>query len=391
MALANAGFTVDAVCPSGHPLMVTGAHRQTYPYHGLRPLASIEAGIAAAKPDLLIPCDDLATRQLHQHHERARSRGAAGSATCALIERSLGARESFPVVYARTPFIEIAQAEDVRVPRTALITNRNDLDGWIASVGLPAVLKSNGSSGGEGVRVARTAEEAVSAFRNLQAPPQLARGVKRALVDRDKTLILPSILRSRWEVNAQEFVVGREATSLIACWNGTVLASLHFEVIHKVSASGPATVLRLVENAEMASATQKMARRLGLSGMHGFDFMLEDSTGNAYLIEINPRTTQVGHLTLGPGRDLPAALYAAVTGQTTQPATKLTEKEIIVLFPGEWTRNPESAFLRSGYHDVPWEEPNLVRAGLEKHRKQNRWYSHGKLDKSVSAPGVRHL
>jgi hypothetical protein len=125
--------------------------------------------------------------------------------------------------------------------------------------------------------------------------------------------------------------------------------------------------------------------------MHGFDFMLEDSTGNAYLIEINPRTTQVGHLTLGPGRDLPAALYAAVTGETAQPATKLTEKEIIVLFPGEWTRNPESTFLRSGYHDVPWEEPNLVRTGLEKHRKQNRWYSHGKLDKSVSAAGVRHL
>ena len=65
----------------------------------------------------------------------------------------------------------------------------------------------------------------------------------------------------------------------------------------------------------MSIATERMARRLNLSGMHGFDFMLESQTGNAYLIEINPRATQVGHLTLGLGRDIPAALYSAVSGE----------------------------------------------------------------------------
>jgi hypothetical protein len=391
MALANAGFTVEAVCPSSHPLRKTGAPRQTHGYNGLRPLASIEAGIAAANPDLLIPCDDLATRQLHEIHQRAQNRRDAGRAICKLIERSLGTPESFPVVYARAAFMEMASAEGVRVPKTALIRNIDELQAWIGRVGLPAVLKSNGSSGGEGVRMVQTAEEASRAFRRLQAPPRLAQGVKRALVDRDKTLIWPSILRSRWVVNAQEFVTGREATSLIACWNGTVLASLHFEVIHKQSSSGPATVLRLIDNAEMADATRKMAQRLGLCGLHGFDFMLEQTTGNAYLIEINPRTTQVGHLTLGNGRDLPAALYAAVSGQAVQPASKLTEKDTVALFPGEWTRNPESTFLRSGYHDVPWEEPDLVRAGLEKHRKLSRWYSQKKLERAVAVVGVPHL
>jgi biotin carboxylase len=279
----------------------------------------------------------------------------------------------------------------VRAPRTALVRNADELNAWTAGGAAPIVLKSDGSSGGEGVRIVQTAQEAVHAFRRLQAPPQLLRGVKRALIDRDKTLIWPSIFRSRWVVNVQEFVLGREATSLVACWNGMVLASLHFEVIHKLSSSGPATVLRLVENAEMASATVKMARRLGLSGFHGFDFMLEENTGNVYLIEINPRTTQVGHLTLGPGRDLPAALYAAVSGQAVRPAINLTEKDTIALFPGEWTRNPASTFLRSAYHDVPWEEPNLVRVGLEKHRRQSSWYSQRKPDRSASAVGVPHL
>ena len=372
MALANAGFTVDAVCPSGHPLRNTGAPRQMHAYRGLRPLASIEAGIAAANPDLLISCDDLATRQLHQIYQRARNRRDAGIKICGLIERSFGLPESFPVVYARAAFMEMAQAEGLRVPKTAQINDSSELKAWIA-------------------RIVQSAKEAARAFRKLQAPPRLAQGVKRALIDRDKTLIWPSILRSRWVINAQEFVPGREATSLIACWKGTVLASLHFEVIHKLSSSGPATVLRLVENTEMASATQKMARRLGLSGLHGFDFMLEERTGNAYLIEINPRTTQVGHLTLGPGRDLPAALYAAVSGETPRPAPKVTEKDTVVLFPGEWTRNPESTYLRSAYHDVPWEEPGLVRIGLERNKNRSHRYSKRKLEGSVAVVGIPDL
>jgi hypothetical protein len=391
MALANTGFTVDAVCPSRHPLNTTGAPRKIHAYRGLAPSASIAAGIAAASPDLLIPCDDLATRQLHELYERERLRGVDGSAICKLIERSLGAPESFRVVYARTAFMEMAQSEGVRVPRTALVSTAEELRAWTDRVGLPVVLKSNGTSGGEGVRIAQIAEEAEAGLWRLQAPPPLAQGAKRALVDRDRTLIWPALLRARSVVNAQEFVVGREATSLVASWNGTVLASLHFEVLHKMHASGPASVVRRVENIEMASATTKMVKRLNLSGLHGFDFMLENGTENAFLIEINPRTTQVGHLTLGPGCDLPAALYAAVTGQPVQPSASLTANDTIALFPGEWTRNPSSTFLRSAYHDVPWEEPGLIREGLQKHRKQSSWYSQRNLARALSAVGISHL
>src|SRR6202040_999068 len=165
------------------------------------------------------------------------------------------------------------------------------------------VLKADGTYGGKGVKIVHTLEEAERAFRALQAPPTLARAAKRALVDLDRTLVWPSLLRRRALVNAQEFVTGREATSTVACWNGTVLAGLDFEVLKKRDSAGPATVVRLIENAEMSATVQKIVRRLKLSGLHGFDFMLETRTGEAYLIEINPRATQVGHLTLGLGRD----------------------------------------------------------------------------------------
>jgi len=224
----------------------------------------------------------------------------------------------------------------------------------------------------------------------LSAPPTLPRALKHAVVDGDLTLLQPSLTRRRAVVNAQAFVPGREATSAIACLNGKVLASLHFEVIEKAHKLGHASVLRLVENREMTLAADRIVRRLSLSGIFGLDFMLEEG-GKAHLIEMNPRATQVGHLTLGPGRDLPAALYAAVSGADLKPAPKVTEKDTIALFPQEWIRDSGSPFLASGYHDVPWQEPQLVQACVLNRRKQQKWYSKGAEPKLADTSAVGML
>jgi hypothetical protein len=366
MALAKAGFAVEAVCPAGHTLGGTGALDRIHTYHALAGLLSFASAITVATPDLIIPADDLATRHLHELHKRERINRRSGTQICELIERSLGAAEGFETVYARTSFMQIAHEEGVRSPKTEIIVNIRDLTKWVARMGFPTVLKANGTSGGDGVKVVNTVEEAEHAFRKLQAPPLIARAIKRAVVDQDPTLVWPSLFRQRFVVNAQAFVAGREATSTIACWKGRVLASLHFEVLKKARSTGHATVLRLIEHPELSDAAEKIARRFKLSGLHGLDFMLEAHTGNAHLIEINPRTTQVGHLALGLERDLPIALYAALTGREIQPAPKITENETIALFPQEWARDPKSEFLQSAYHDVPWEEPQLIRSCVRK-------------------------
>ena len=384
MAMAQAGCVVEAVCPPRHPLCQTSAVQRTHTYQGLAPLMSLAHAIGASKPYLIIPGDDLATRHLHQLYRRESARGEKGAELCALIERSFGSPESFPIVYERASFMRIAQEEGIRVPTTVGIANLDELRPQIAHTGFPAVLKADGTSGGIGVRVAQTMEEAERAFRTLQAPPLLARAAKRALVDRDKTLVWPSLLRRRHVVSAQSFIEGREATSTVACWQGKVLAGLHFEVINKRSSAGPATVMHLVDNSEMSAAVEKMVCRLNLSGLHGFDFMLESQSGNAHLIEINPRTTQVGHLTLGVGRDLPAALFAAMSGGPVQPSAKLTDNDVITLFPQEWMRDPASAFLRTGYHDVPWAEPELLRACLRHASKQRVSKTRASWDQALS-------
>lgn len=392
IALANAGCTVDAICPSGHPLQVTSALRRAYPYEGLRPLASFATAVASTKPDIVLPGDDLATRHLHKLYFREKNKASGDASLYALIERSLGSPESFPIVDSRSAFLQLACQEGIRVPRTQIVRNAEDLEEWVRQVGLPMVLKAEGTTGGEGVRIVQAMDEAKRALRAVQSPPRLARMAKRVLLNRDRTLVWPTLVRQRSVVNAQAFVGGREATSLVACWKGRVLAALHFEVLTKQDATGPATVMRLIENSEMISAAERMVRRLNLSGLHGFDFMLEAQTGSAYLIEINPRTTQVAHLTLGPGRDLPAALCAAASGEAIKESLRVTEKDIVALFPNEWRRNPASPFLRTAHHDVPWEEPELIRVCMRRRRNCASWYAEQKKRiGALSIDGLRRL
>jgi hypothetical protein len=385
MALANAGCVVEAVCPHGHPLSKVRSVRRTHIYSGLAPLFSLANGIANSSPDMIIPGDDLCTRHLHHLYRRELKRGPKGAAICKLIVRSFGSPDSFPVVYERATFMRLAQEEGVRAPKTAVINDLDDLRRWTTEFGFPTVLKADGTSGGDGVRMVRTLDEATGAFHKLKAPPLLARAAKRALVDSDKTLLWPSLLRHQSQVSAQTLITGHEATSTVACWQGTVLAGLHFEVVNKKYAAGPATVMRLIDNVEMTSAVEKMVRRLNLSGTHGFDFMLEASSGAAYLIEINPRITQVAHLTLGSGRDLPAALTAALLGSNLQPSPRVTENDIITLFPQEWMRDPASLFIQSGYHDVPWGEPELIRACI-RHALNNNQSKPRKRREQAAAP-----
>jgi ATP-grasp domain len=391
LGLANAGFRVEALCPHGHPVSQTHAASRIHTYQGLTPLRSLARAIATSKANVVVPGDDLATRHLHELYSQRESYSANAAELGNLIERSLGAPEAFSVIQSRAAFMELAREEGIRIPRTEIIHSAEDVNNWVERVGLPTALKADGTSGGDGVRMVRITSEAQVAFRKLQAPPLLARAFKRALVNQDWTLVRPALLRQRPELSAQTFIAGHEATSTVACWKGTVLASLHFEVLCKCNAAGHATVVRLIDNSEVSTAVEKMVRRMGLSGLCGFDFMIEASTGNAYLIEINPRATQVGHLTLGAGHDLPAALYGAVSGQASQVSPAVTANDTIALFPHEWARDPKSEFLRTGYHDVPWDTPELVHACIHRSRQQSAWYSRAeaKHDVAATVPAVK--
>jgi hypothetical protein len=107
--------------------------------------------------------------------------------------------------------------------------------------------------------------------------------------------------------------------------------------------------------------------------LFGFDFIIEEQTGYSYLIEMNPRATQIGHLSLGAGHDLPASLRSVLSREVVAERPRETDKELIAFFPQEWLRDPRSEFLKTAYHDVPWDEPDLIRVCLRESFAYRVW------------------
>jgi hypothetical protein len=376
MALSRAGFEVRAICPSGHPISQTSVISRIYGYHALRTLSSLKLAIDQAEPDLMIPCDDLATSHLHRlYHVENPPSGPTGGIR-ELIAGSLGEPSNYPLLDSRHQILDLAREQGITVPITCAVKTDRDLATWISEHGLPAVLKTDGSSGGVGVRIVRTTSEAQNAFRELKAPPLAARTVKRAIVDRDYSLIQPFLNRVPSSVSVQRFISGRDASSAVACWQGEAIASIEMEVIKTWKPRGPAAVIRIIDQPEMRDAIAKMVRQLGLTGLFGFDFMIEDQSAKPYLIEINPRATQTAHLCLGPGKDLAAALYSRFTKEPLRASPSLTDKDVIALFPQEWQNDPASDYIKFAYHDVPWEEPDFVKACIQSREREARWFSY---------------
>ena len=120
-------------------------------------------------------------------------------------------------------------------------------------------------------------------------------------------------------ISVQAFVHGRPGNVAAACVDGELLGAVQAEVVRSDGELGPSTVLRVIEHPEMRVTATAMVRELGLTGLCGFDFVLEHGTDRAHLLEVNPRATPTSHLVAADGVDLLTSLRAAL-GHDGPPA-----------------------------------------------------------------------
>ena len=363
LELSEAGFTVETLVPGGYGIEETPFVKTTYRYNAIAPIASLHAAIMASRPSLLVPYDDCVTTQLHQLYKLTDPSEPAGFRLRSLIARSLGQPEDLSMLCSRYRICSLARELKIPGPATEAVVDKSTLITQLNSLPLPVVLKSDGSWGGTGVVIATNREEAVRAFRKLSTPPGVLRALKRLIINRDPTLILPCLRRRRPAVSIQRFVRGRPANAAVACWEGKVLAAVLVEVLCSNGATGPATVVRVTSHPGMSLAIERMVDRLKLSGLCGFDFVLSAEDGSAQLIELNPRATPTCHLIAADGKDLLAALYAALQESRASNLRRIPRFEPLALFPQEMIRDPNSPFLQTAYHDIPRQSPELVKLG----------------------------
>ena len=376
MSFAEAGCTVEAVCPRGHIFESTQAISRRYPCRFFAIPHYIRRAIALAKPDLIVPCDDIVAGHLRHLCDSAGPSGGSDKLR-ELLTRSLGDSSGYAELDSRSRVAALARQQGVAVPETVVVESVADLEAWFGKNGFPAVLKVDGTSGGYGVRIVSTLEEAREAYEDLSVPVGLLCAVKRVVVDRNETYLMPALQRTAPVVNVQRFIVGEEATCTAACWQGEVLGWVALRVIKSSGRVGWSTVVQVIDDPNVLLAIKKICRRLRVSGLYGFDFIIERETGRPYLLEINPRATPTTHLRTSAG-SLAFALRQALTGEGTKPEPLYKTDEKIALFPQEWHRDHASEFLRTARNDTPWSEPEFVRACLRREAPGVRaWFQPG--------------
>lgn len=368
MEFSHAGAQVCLIAPRNHPARAVDCLADTRLYRASAPRRSLAAAITGLRPDVVIPCDERTVRDLHTIRRTTRDAWLRD-----LIEDCTAPPENHGTITSRARLLALAARLGVRVPPAEALPDLRALQRWTETHPTPWVLKADGSWSGFGVRIISDASQAEAAFRQLSRPASLRLALRESVLEGNHFAYRPWLRRERPALSAQGFVDGWPANIGVACWRGEVLASICAEAVATETATGPSTVSRIIENAEMTEAARRIVRALGLSGLIGFDFMIEAATGAAYLIEMNPRSTPICALRLGTGRDLTEALLARRGGRPVRERPARTERDIIVAFPETWMLDPSNTFLRDGFHDVPWEQPALVRRLMQPERRERYW------------------
>jgi hypothetical protein len=365
-AFLRQGCRVAALCPPGHPLRFVKGVEPVLMYKGLDSIGSLKKAIVAVQPDLIVPCDDGVVWQLHAIH-------AGDEELRALIEKSLGTPEAYPTIRSRGGMLHVAVGLGIRVPQTVTVGSVAEVEA--AWKNQPAVLKLDGTWGGTGVAIVKTLAAAKEAFQKLSQPMGAGVAWKRWLINREPIALWSWKKHEPATITIQEFIAGRPANTMFACWQGEVLGIVSVEVITAQGLTGAATVVRLIQNREIEEAARKLAKEFKLSGFHGLDFVISAETGAAYLIELNPRTTQLGHLRLPGQGDLAGTISAKLHAEPLVDGATLEsiQGETIAFFPQALQWNPNSPYLASGYHDVPHEEPALQHELMRKAWPYRRW------------------
>jgi hypothetical protein len=159
---------------------------------------------------------------------------------------------------------------------------------------------------------------------------------------------------------------------MFACREGRILALVSVAVVTSQGPTGAATIVRVVDDPDMARAAAAIAEALRLTGFYGLDFMLEAGSGRPHLIEMNSRCTQLGHLDL-PGRgSLAAAFCAALRGEPPHKREPI-RSETIAFFPQVRLVGATPIRLEGVHHDVPWNEAALLAELLHDPWPQRQW------------------
>lgn len=362
-ALQLAGFEVGVACRPGAFLAHT-EHREYFlplpeRIYGSVIAAKTKAMIEDWRPDLVLPADDRTAVFLAGLHGRLTRSGGSGI-VAETLKRSLGNPAGVLEAANKQKTLDIAAQLGIRAPEQAPILSPKDIVAFGEKHGFPVVLKTPFDSGGHGVVVCRSREEVDSSLELLTMYDSLKWRLSRW---RDE--LQGRALASRWlpvsgRMTVSRFIEGNCGTSVVAAMEGKALSVMTAVREGTQKSAESNSVVRFKDQVEMRETSVAMTQHWGLTGLIGFDFMI-DQEGHAWMIECNPRATPIAHLGNRVGEDVCNALFCALTSLPPRKREGPLPDLVVALYPQEIWRDPGSRYLRDSFHDVPLHDEELLK------------------------------
>ena len=357
--LKAAGFHVGVL---GLPrsLILASSHadaRYTLMARRFEPMirASVERAFRSFRPDIVVPCDERAVSVVGSWLGPHAPALSADLMQC--LRRSLGSIETFTQRYSKLATLAMAREAGVDCPRDRVVDSLETCEAAAAAFGYPVVLKISHGAGGAGVVLCRDAAALRTTWAEFSSRYTRSKSLRRRLLRR-------SWFGEGHSFLVQEYVAGSPAMSCASALEGRALSVVSGMVSATTGRMGPASVTTVCRHPQIEDATARMVARMKASGFLSFDFVVAEN-GAVKLLECNPRPTQILHLAPLIGVDPARALKAALAGGEWTPPAADSSVEV-AFFPQEWKRDSASAALTTVHHDVPWDDPKLLRAILGK-------------------------
>lgn len=353
--LYQAGLSVAALCPSDNILAQSTYLRALHALPPSRSIRSIAGALAKAiehsPPKLIIPADEQAVIVL-QALAAGRCKSLIPPYAKAIIAASLGSPAGFDASLFKSDTMALARSLGIAVPEGRTVDTLEDAMHAASELGYPVFLKQSFSWAGLGVTACADEAALGKAFR--EARPAMARlkALARKLIGRDWYPVGKPM-------DVQSAISGQCAMYCGLAWQGQLVGGFSGVKVEPLFTNGPSRVVKLRAHAGMEGVARKMVEAMGFSGFVSFDFMIPADTGEALLIECNPRPVPVHHLGQHVGVDLAAALAPLLSGEAPDREVLSATGELdVVLFPYALNVQPQD---KGPMLDVPQSEPGLIR------------------------------
>jgi predicted ATP-grasp superfamily ATP-dependent carboligase len=344
-ALADAGFRVRVIGPPTHLIMRSRYIEQGFS-HAARPgqdafLSQLAEVITTTQPRLVLPGDDLASGLLHELHRRSLSDPPLKT----VLDASLAPLRHQRSLERKSRQVKIAHRLGIAVPPSIINPDRDGALAFAAAYGYPVLVKLDHSWAGRGVIICDDAASLVAALDHVPPAIQLYPKVDRTV---------------------QAYIRGTGALVTWSAHGGTLLDSFALTKLVQ-HGLGPTTVATILDDDGMLlDIARRLIAEFAVTGVGDVEFRLGAGTGRPYFIEMNPRWVPVAHLGGRLGHDLLGPLarrFGAPPPADQQRLPPITGP--IAVFPTEWLRDPASPYLVQAHHDVPWDEPELIRGLMQ--------------------------